>query len=148
MLTAQYQEPYLLCYSTGGGGVGGAISFLYRGCKNTSQKYNHKVLGARGQIQAFSFQNVPNCTKERCTMGEQYWEPVQANCTVDDPETLLEPARGIYAKEMLCACTRAYVCVHAHMCVYVRERQGVEEGVGRGMLLDSSNSLLCQLLCR
>lgn len=33
-------------------------------------------------------------------MGEQYWEPVQINRTVDDPETLLEPARGIYAKEM------------------------------------------------
>lgn len=67
-------------------------------------------------------------------MGEQYWEPVQTNRTVDDPETLLEPARGIYAKEMLCACMLACVCVRAHVCMYVRERQGVEEGVGREML--------------
>jgi len=125
MLTAQYQEPYLLCYSQSGGGRGGAISFLYRGCKkSTSQKYNHKIsIGSRGQIQAFSLPNVPNCTKERCTTGEQYWELLQANHTVDDPETLLEPARGIYAKEILC------VCVHAHVCMYVRETQEEEEEV-------------------
>lgn len=142
------------------------ITFLYRGCKkNTLPKYNHKLSsgcqrGPKSRLFHFQmYQIVPKRgakQQDRTRPQHQFLGTVrtvllplwgahsglgQADHNTDDPDTLREPARKIYAK-------KDRVCMHAHACTYCEGEASGGGRHGRRNVIASSNSLSCQVLCQ